>query len=153
MRIISRSQVDFNNLLDGIHKSTGKRVADGVDKLNYEVNDDVKLGLCLAALTGHDPVSPAIESHLHFTVMVLIEEYDFQTVMSCAPLTWCGSTTTARGWLVGVLSGNMTQWRAAIASGECQMDGPTAKFYADLKTLFINEGFKFDAPPMPRVGQ
>ena len=154
MRIISRNNVDFKNLLAGIHVATGKRAADEVDRLDYKVLDDVKYGMCLSSLLGENLTSPAVEAHLHFTVMVLVEEYDLNEVITTGSvLNWAGSTTTARGKLVGLMSGTLNQWRQVVTSGMVKMGTKEVqKFYFDLAVLFKQEGFDFGVDTSPRIG-
>lgn len=141
MKIVSRSKIDFNSLLSAVLTTTGERIADKVDRMTGAMTDDAKFARCISELTELPHDSPAIEEHLHFSVLVLVEEYDLQTVMSAVNgLAWVGTSTTKRGVLIGLLSGNLPQWRTTVKAG---LQSKDITFYENIASLFKAEGFDF----------
>ena len=149
MKIISRNKVDFNSLLSAVYNTTEKRIADKADRIAGNLGDDERFARYLGELcdTSHD--IPSVENHLHFSVLVLIEDYDLNTVMSAVnSLAWVGTSTTKRGVLIGLLSGTLPQWRNAVQSG---LPSENSKFYTDLASLFKVEGFDLATPQQRKL--
>lgn len=140
MQIVARTKVDFNTLLSAVLTTTDRRIADNVDALPYKISEDDKFARCVAELIESEKDSPAVESQIFFSVLVLLEDYDLQHVVSAATnLAWVGSGTTKRGVFIGLLSGTLFQWRGAVNAARSRLD--SQDFASNLTQLFKDEGF------------
>lgn len=140
--IISKPNVDWHTLLKVTHEGTGKKLAAYVDGSNRPFTDDQKFASCLSTLIGQDPATtlPMVQTHLHFTGLLVCGELDLIDVLQAGNKLAHLSTpsTKARGVSITVLSGLLSDWRDAVISGLRQP--PTQPIYETIYRTFVGAG-------------
>jgi hypothetical protein len=156
-KLISRQSVDFKTLLSTVFELTGKKISDHSDQSTFDMSPDVKLSTCLASLVGLSPseLSPTVNAHLTFTAIAVMELEDMNDILSMsANLKWLGANTNKRNVMVGLLTGNLNDWRDAVDTGFKSQR--TIEFYQTVKQEFNLAGYaklwSTQSPSQSRIG-
>lgn len=154
-KLISRQSIDFKTLLSTVFELTGKKISEYADQQAFDMSPDVKLASCLASLVGLSPseMQPTVNSHLTFTAIVVIELEDMNDILSMSgELKWLGALTNKRNVMMGLLTGNLNDWQAAVNTGLRKVE--TQPFYESVKNEFSLAGYSklWNQSSSPRIG-
>lgn len=141
-KLISRQSIDFKTLLSTVFELTGKKVSEYSDQSAFDMSPDVKLASCLASLMDLSPsdMTPAVNAHLTFTAIVVLELEDMNDILSMSgELKWLGALTNKRNVMLGLMTGNLNDWRDAVVTGFQKIE--TQDFYNTVKTEFCLAGY------------
>jgi hypothetical protein len=126
--LITTPRVDFDRLVGIAHQALGFSIAAASDANPKKQTEIEKYLSCLASLK--DPkatVTPNLFAHVAFSVLVACDERDILDVMECASgIAFVSTDTVARGIVLAVASGTLSQWRDAVVTG-CQREA-TVRF-------------------------
>lgn len=144
-KIISRQDVNFGMLLKAVYDCTGKQVSEYSDNSRLKMSNSQKLGTCLASLVGGDPadILPNIQEHLYFSGLAVFEMSICNDILSAGTsLKWIGVETKTSGGLIGLLTGNLNQWRDSVLSGlGNHNDDRVTVFYSTVLREFRAQGY------------
>ncbi len=140
--LIKGPAIDFNTLLSLTHEALGFSIAEYADSCGRKMVDTEKYLSCLAALKDEDGgITPNLLVHIHFAVLVLAEERDLLDILEYANMPFVRAETLAPNVKLAILTGNLAQWRDAVASATSQSVPPTVRTcYTKILLLFDRAG-------------
>jgi hypothetical protein len=126
--LISQPSIDFRTFIGLSHQALGRSPAASSDACGRELSDAERFLSCLAALRDkRAPVglSPHLLRHVSFSAFIAADERDMLDILQlCAGLPFVAVETIVRGVQAAVVTGTLSQWRDAVASG-CAKGVPT----------------------------
>ncbi len=152
--LITGPAIDFNSLLSLTHEALGYSIAENADTCGRKLVDTEKYLSCLAALKGSE-ITPHLFVHVSFAVLVLAEERDLLDILEYANMPFVRADTLAPGVKLALLTGNLVQWRDAVASATSETVPPTVRTcYSKILHLFDRVGLssvwsEFNRTPAP----
>lgn len=139
--LITAPAVDFNKFLSAGHKMTGKSLSSAADK-KHGVTDAEKFLSCLSVMGGDTgEMSPRLMAHLSFSLLVWGDERDLLDVFQICGLPFVVTDTVTRGVQGAVITGSLSRWRDAIASGMRPMVEPGVRhLFGQMLSRFEQSG-------------
>jgi len=126
--LISAPSIDFHTFVGLSHQVLGRSPAAPSDACRRELSDAERFLSCLAALRDERaPVglSPHLLRHVSFSAFIGADERDMLEILQlCAAMPFVVVETIVRGVQAAVVTGTLSQWRDAVASG-CGKGVPT----------------------------
>ena len=141
--LITTPAIDFNTLLGLTHEALGYSVASAADSSHRKMVDAEKFLSCLAGFIEEDgEITPNLLSHVSFSILVIADEHDlFDIVNRTSGMSCVRAETKIPNVNVAVLTGTLSQWRDAVASGTDQATPPTVRTcYSKILLLFDRAG-------------
>ncbi len=130
VKLIARTNVDWDSFLSIAHQATGERLAQEADESRREFTPEEKLASCLARLVNSS--SPDFD-HSHLSILLGVDERDSDNLMSqLAPLTTLVRPTLQRVSII-VATGSVQQWLTVS-------QGKTGDIWNDIRGLIPVEG-------------
>lgn len=120
--LITQPCVNFGSFLSACNEALGYPINAEVDRSATKMSDSEKFLTCLASIRDHnDPFSKSLLYHVSFSAILVCDEDDLLLAMSqCAGMSFVTSDTVAKRISLGVVTGNLAQWRDAVISG-CEL--------------------------------
>jgi hypothetical protein len=127
--LITTPAVDFDRFLTDGHKMTGRSLATSADSTRRQISDTEKFLSCLAVLNGDTGVGfpPRLLAHVSFSMLVWGDDRDLLDVFQLCGMPFVMTDTIARGIQAGVITGTLSEWRDAVASGLRQSIEPAVR--------------------------
>jgi hypothetical protein len=141
--LITTPAVDFDQFLAAGHQMTGRSLSSAADANRRPISDAEKFLSCLSILNGDAGVglSPRLLSHVSFSMLVWGAERDLLDVFQLCGMPFVVTDTVARGIQASVMTGTLTQWRDAIASGLRPAVEPSVRhFFGQMLVRFEQSG-------------
>jgi hypothetical protein len=119
--LVQVPSIDFRTFIGLSHKVLGRSPASPSDACRRELSDTERFLSCLAAMRDeHAPVglSPHLLTHVSFSAFIGAGERDMLDILQlCAGMPFVVVETVVRDVQAAVVTGTLSQWRDAVASG------------------------------------
>jgi len=142
-KLISKHDVDFDMLLASAFQMLGKKVSHYSDNVGIKMGKGQAFGCCLASMVGLDPkvFSTSINQHIMFTGLCAFEQKLCNDIISAGNLRWLGTPANEHDCVLGVLTGDLNEWRDAVIGG-LKWSPEVNSFYSIVLREFRAEGYK-----------
>jgi len=141
--LITGPAIDFTTLLSLTHEALGYNIASVADASHRKMVDAEKFLSCLAAFKGElGEITPNLLSHVSFSVLVIADERDVLDIIErTSGMSFVQAETAVSNVNLAVLTGTLSQWRDAVASGTDESTPPTVRTcYSKILLLFDRAG-------------
>ena len=143
--LVQVPSIDFRTFIGLSHKVLGRSPATPSDACRRELSDAERFLSCLAAMRDdRAPVglSPHLLQHVSFSAFIGADERDMLEILQlCAGMPFVAVETIVRGVQAAVVTGTLSQWKDAVASGCSKgVPLPARHCFNKLHGLFVAAG-------------
>ncbi len=140
--LITGPAIDFGTLLSLTHNAMGYSLAEAADSSARKMVETEKYLSCLAAFKEENSeITPNLLIHAYFAVLVMAEERDLLDILEYANMPFVRGDTMAPGVKISLLTGNLAQWRDAVAAATSEIVPPTVRTcFTKILLLFDRAG-------------
>lgn len=143
--LITAPSVEFGKLISACEQALGRSVCEGVDNTSKKLTDAERFLSILSAMKdSNSPVGlpPHLLAHVSFSVLTIAGELDMADILEvCSGMPFCYTGTKARGVVMLVITGTLTQWRDAVVSGSGANQVSSVRMgFNQIHNLFVGHG-------------
>lgn len=141
--LVTKPAVDFLALLKLTQDALGFNIASNADSSHRKFSETEKFLSCLASLKDEEGViTTNLLSHVSFSVLIIADERDLIDILErTSGMSFVRAETTVSSVDLAVLTGNLAQWRDAVAAGTSESTPPTVRTcYSKILMLFDRAG-------------
>src|SRR3972149_6136218 len=142
--LITKPAIDFESLWRLTYEALGYNIAGAADASGRKMVDAEKFLMCLAALKDESAeiITANLLCHVSFSVLVIADKRDLLDILEMTSgMSFVCAETTAPDVDIVVLTGTLSQWKIAVASGTNEDAPPTVRAcYSKILFLFDRAG-------------
>lgn len=144
--IIGRPGVDFDTFLGVAMKVIGRSPSASADASGIQLSDTSRFLSCLASVSDAKAkveLNQKFLPHAAFSLLTILDEEDILGVLECASgMSFVTTETLVRHVYMLVITGTLSQWKAAVVAGSSTstIESSVRYLFNKIQGLFQAEG-------------